>query len=103
PVSAFGGVLAFNRALDEETAREVAKTFIEAIAAPDYAPGALSVLSAKKNVRLMRVNGDCAGLVVKSISGGFLAQTPDVHELTRDKIAVKTKRAPTEEEWVALE
>jgi len=103
PVSAFGGVLAFNRALDEETAREVAKTFIEAIAAPDYSAEALTVLAAKKNLRLMQVRGAGAGLVVKSISGGFLAQTADVHLLTRDQIQVKTKRAPTEEEWIALE
>ena len=61
------------------------------------------MLAAKKNLRLMRVSGDGAGLVVKSISGGFLAQTPDVHRLTRDQITVKTKRAPTEEEWIALE
>src|SRR6185295_20210935 len=53
PVSAYGGVLAFNRSLDEETAREVAKTFIEAIAAPDYAAEALAALSGKKNMRLM--------------------------------------------------
>src|SRR5450755_3338681 len=51
PVSAFGGVLAFNRTLDEETAREIAKTFIEAIAAPDYDAGARSVLAGKKNLR----------------------------------------------------
>ena len=55
PVSAFGGVLAFNRILDEETAREIAKTFIEAIAAPDYEPGARSALAAKKNLRLLKV------------------------------------------------
>ena len=55
PVSAYGGVIGFNRAVDEETAREIAKTFIEAIAAPDYSPEALAVLPAKKNLRLMRV------------------------------------------------
>ena len=51
----------------------------------------------------MRVAGDADGLVVKSISGGFLAQTPDLHRLTRAQIQVKTKRAPSEEEWTALE
>ena len=103
PVSAYGGVLAFNRPLDEETAREVAKTFIEAIAAPDYSPEALAAVASKKNLRLMRVSADDDGLVVKSISGGFLAQTPDVHRLVREQVQVKTKRAPTEEEWTALE
>ena len=103
PVSAYGGVLAFNRALDEETAREVAKTFIEAIAAPDYTPEALAVLGAKKNLRLMKVSGGGDGLVVKSIGGGFLAQTADLHHLTRAATQVKTKRAPTDQEWAALE
>ena len=55
PVSAFGGVIGFNRTVDAETAREIAKTFVEAIAAPDYTPEALEVLRAKKNLRLMRV------------------------------------------------
>jgi phosphoribosylaminoimidazolecarboxamide formyltransferase/IMP cyclohydrolase len=103
PVSAYGGVLAFNRPVDEATAREISKTFIEAIAAPDYTAEALSVLSGKKNLRLMKVTGAGDGLVVKSISGGFLAQTPDVHRLTRTETKVKTKRAPTDEEWAALE
>ena len=103
PVSAFGGVLGFNRAMDEETAREVAKTFIEAIAAPDYSAEALAILTAKKNLRLMKVAAGSSDLVVKSIAGGFLAQTPDVHRLDRGAVEVKTQRAPGEEEWTALE
>ncbi|HOL73124.1 MAG TPA: bifunctional phosphoribosylaminoimidazolecarboxamide formyltransferase/IMP cyclohydrolase [Bryobacteraceae bacterium] len=103
PVSAFGGVLAFNRPVDEETAREIAKTFIEAIAAPDYTQEALAILTAKKNLRLLKVASDGApGLVVKSITGGFLAQTPDIHQLDPARLEVKTKRAPTEEELRAL-
>ncbi len=77
PVSAFGGVLAFNRTLDEETAREIAKTFIEAIAAPDYEPGARSALAGKKNLRMLKVDPAPDEPVVKSISGGYLVQTPD--------------------------
>jgi phosphoribosylaminoimidazolecarboxamide formyltransferase/IMP cyclohydrolase len=103
PVSAYGGVLAFNRAMDGDTAAEVAKIFTEAIAAPDYSEEALRILGAKKNLRVLRVAAVPPELVVKSISGGFLAQTPDVHRLDREQIQVKTKRAPTEEEWVALE
>jgi phosphoribosylaminoimidazolecarboxamide formyltransferase/IMP cyclohydrolase len=104
PVSAFGGVLAFNRRLDEDTAHEIAKTFIEAIAAPDYSAEALAVLTAKKNLRLLRVSPAPAGeLVIKSISGGYLAQTPDAHRLTPSETAVKTKREPSTEEWQALE
>jgi phosphoribosylaminoimidazolecarboxamide formyltransferase/IMP cyclohydrolase len=103
PLSAYGGVIGFNRAVDEETAREVAKTFIEAIAAPDYSLEALVVLRAKKNLRLMRVTPGSNSLVVKSISGGFLAQTADDLTLDRAAAVVKTKRAPSEEEWQALE
>ena len=104
PVSAFGGVLAFNREVDGETAGEIAKTFIEAIAAPGYSTDALDLLSAKKNLRLMRVSQPAAGaLVVKSLSGGFLVQTPDNKRIDRAACEVKTRRAPTEEEWKALE
>ena len=103
PVSAYGGVLAFNRTLDGETAAEIAKTFIEAIAAPDYTEDALRILEQKKNLRLLKVLGGPAENVVKSISGGFLAQTPDIHRLSRAETQVATKRAPTDAEWVALE
>ena len=104
PVSAYGGVLAFNRALDEDTAVEIARTFIEAIAAPGYSGKALAILAAKKNLRLLRVTNPVADpLVVKSISGGFLAQTADLHNLDRTQVQVKTDRAPSEEEWSALE
>ncbi len=103
PLSAYGGVLGFNGAVDEETAREVSKTFIEAIAAPDYSPEALAVLRTKKNLRLMRVAAGSNPLVVNSISGGFLAQTPDDATLDRAAAVVKTKRSPSAEEWRALE
>ncbi len=107
PVSAYGGVIGFNRTVDEETARECAKTFLEAIAAPDYAPEALAALRGKKNLRLMQAAAGGDGLVVKSISGGYLAQTPDTARLDRGMMQmgaqVKTKRTPSDEEWIALE
>jgi phosphoribosylaminoimidazolecarboxamide formyltransferase / IMP cyclohydrolase len=103
PVSAYGGVIGFNRLVDEETAREVAKTFIEAIAAPGYSPEALTVLAPKKNLRLMRVAPGLDPLVIKSISGGCLAQSADSHRLERAKTEVRTQRTPTDEEWAALE
>ena len=103
PVSAYGGVIAVNRTVDEETAREMAKTFLEAIAAPGFTPEALAVLQVKRNLRLMRVTAADDRLVVKSISGGFLAQTVDDAALDRANAVVKTKRAPTEEEWRGLE
>src|SRR5579863_1335114 len=103
PVSAYGGVLAFNRTLDGETAAEISKTFIEAIAAAEYSDDALRALRDKKNLRLLQAAPAQAELMVKSISGGFLAQTPDTHRLTRAETQIKTKRAPSEDEWAALE
>jgi phosphoribosylaminoimidazolecarboxamide formyltransferase/IMP cyclohydrolase len=103
PVSAFGGVLAFNRQLDEDTAREISKTFVEAIAAPGYSEAALALLKAKKNLRLLKVSpAQEDELVIKSISGGYLAQTPDTHRLAREECAVRSKRQPSEDEWRAL-
>lgn len=104
PVSAFGGVLAFNRPVDGETAAEVTKMFTEAIAAPDFTPEALDIFSAKKNLRLLQVAPAApAELVVRSISGGYLAMDPDVSTESRAAFQVKTKRRPTEQEWAALE
>jgi len=104
PISAFGGVLAFNGEVDEETAQEVSKLFVEAIAAPAFSARALEILQAKKNLRLVQVKAAAADEpVVKSISGGMLVQTADTGRTTRDTAKVVTRRAPTEDEWVALE
>ena len=103
PVSAFGGVLAFNQELDENTAQEVGKLFVEAIAAPAFSPGALAVLQSKKNLRLVLVDALVrAEAVVRSIGGGLLAQTPDRIPFDFSKVQVKTERAPTPEEQRAL-
>ncbi len=103
PVSAFGGVIGFNREVDEETAAEIAKLFVEAIAAPAWSAAALAILQAKKNIRLVRVAQAHDPLVVKSISGGCLAQTADDPGFDRATSEVKTRRAPTAEERIALE
>jgi phosphoribosylaminoimidazolecarboxamide formyltransferase / IMP cyclohydrolase len=103
PVSAYGGVIGINRVVDEETAREMAKLFVEAIAAPGYSEAALAALAAKKNLRLMRVAAGLDRLVVKSISGGYLAQTADDAKLDRAQCVVKSQRQPTDQEWRALE
>jgi phosphoribosylaminoimidazolecarboxamide formyltransferase/IMP cyclohydrolase len=103
PVSAFGGVLAFNRTVDRETAAEIAKTFIEAIAAPGYDSAARELLAAKKNLRLLAVARAPEEPVVKSIGGGYLVQTADTHRLERGECQVKTERSPSAEEWRALE
>jgi phosphoribosylaminoimidazolecarboxamide formyltransferase / IMP cyclohydrolase len=104
PVSAFGGVLAFNRALDAATAEEVAKLFVECIVAPGYAAAALEKLGAKKNLRLLEMQSGEAveELDLKRISGGMLAQEADRHELAEADLKVVTERAPTPAETRAL-
>jgi phosphoribosylaminoimidazolecarboxamide formyltransferase/IMP cyclohydrolase len=103
PVSAFGSVLAFNRELDAAAAAAVAELFVEAIAAPRFSPEALRTLTAKKNLRLIEVADTAPGLVVKSIGGGYLAQSEDTLTLDPEKLRVVTKRQPSADEKAALE
>jgi phosphoribosylaminoimidazolecarboxamide formyltransferase/IMP cyclohydrolase len=103
PVSAFGGVLAFNREVDAETASETSKLFVEAVVAPSFASDALAALKIKKNLRLVRVTPvSKPELVIKSISGGLLAQTADIAPLARATLEVRSTRQPTADEWDAL-
>ena len=102
-MSAYGGVLAFNRAVDRETAEEIAKTFIEAIAAPGYDAAARELLAVRRNLRLLAVSRAPEEPVVKSISGGFLVQTADSHRLERGECTVTTDRPPSDGEWRALD
>jgi phosphoribosylaminoimidazolecarboxamide formyltransferase/IMP cyclohydrolase len=102
PVSAFGGVVAVNRTVDEETASEMAKLFVEAIVAPDFADQALTILQNKKNLRLMRAAAHTDPTVLKSISGGYLVQTADAVGFDRGSCTVPSKRQPTEDEWAAM-
>jgi len=104
PVSAFGGVLAFNRAVDAATAEEVAKLFVECMVAPGFEAGALEKLAAKKNLRLLEMPREAAPveLDLKRISGGVLVQEPDRHELDEGTLKVATERAPTDPERRAL-
>ncbi len=103
PVSAFGGVLAFNREVDRETAQEVSQLFVEAVAAPAFSPESLAILTTKKNVRLVQVSPlEKPELVIKSISGGLLSQTVDQSPLDPAALKVVTSRAPNGEELRAL-
>jgi len=100
PVSAFGGVIAINRVLDAATAEELSKLFVECIVAPGYEPAALEKFAAKKNLRLLEMQrGESIHeLDFKRISGGFLVQDPDKHELAEADLKVATDRAPTAKE-----
>ncbi|HXZ78571.1 MAG TPA: bifunctional phosphoribosylaminoimidazolecarboxamide formyltransferase/IMP cyclohydrolase [Terriglobales bacterium] len=102
PVSAFGGVIGVNRPVDGETAAEMAKLFVEAIAAPGFDQSAREKFAAKKNLRLVEVVPAPAGRVVKNISGGLLMQDADVRPLTGTDLRVVTERKPTAEEMRAL-
>ena len=102
PVSAFGGVIGINRDIDEAAAEEIAKLFVEAIAAPTYSAGALSRFSAKKNLRLLQVRPAPQSTVLKQVSGGVLLQDADVHQLSRSDLKVVSKRQPGEDEISAL-
>ncbi|MBS4075315.1 bifunctional phosphoribosylaminoimidazolecarboxamide formyltransferase/IMP cyclohydrolase [Ameyamaea chiangmaiensis] len=106
PVSAFGGIVALNRTLDEDAAARIAAIFTEVIVAPDATDGARAVLAKKKNLRLLLTGAlpDPAegGVVVRSVAGGFLAQTRDNGRVAAADLKVVTKRAPTERELADL-
>ncbi|MGH9638595.1 MAG: bifunctional phosphoribosylaminoimidazolecarboxamide formyltransferase/IMP cyclohydrolase, partial [Bryobacteraceae bacterium] len=94
---------AFNREVDRETAAAVRQLFVEAVAAPSFSEEALAILAGKKNLRLVKIRLAASGdLVIKSISGGLLAQTADSAALEANKLEVKTGRPPTPEEMQAL-
>ncbi|MGF1591787.1 MAG: bifunctional phosphoribosylaminoimidazolecarboxamide formyltransferase/IMP cyclohydrolase [Kiloniellaceae bacterium] len=102
PVSAFGGIIAVNRALDAATAEEVAKLFAEVVIAPEVDDTAKAVLASKKNLRVLVTGGlpdpAAEGVVVTPLAGGFLAQSRDNGRIDPAKLQVVTKRAPSERE-----
>jgi phosphoribosylaminoimidazolecarboxamide formyltransferase/IMP cyclohydrolase len=98
PVSAFGGVIGVNRTVDAAAASEMAKLFLEVIAAPAFDEGAKAAFASKKNLRLVEVPAGRQNWVLKNISGGMLIQDSDLHRLAESDLKVVTKRAPTAEE-----
>ena len=107
-LSAFGGIVALNREVDEATAKVLAETFVECIVAPSFARGAIELLRAKKNLRLLAtgswLGAEHEALTYKRVGGGLVVQDRDATaagEVTRGKVA--TKRAPTAEEMKSLE
>lgn len=104
PLSAFGGIVAFNREVDEQAARALVEIFIEVVVAPAYTDSALDVLKTKKNLRVLRIDSTPSntGLEYRQISGGMLVQTLDTHRLSSTDLKVVSKRQPTEEEIRAL-
>jgi phosphoribosylaminoimidazolecarboxamide formyltransferase/IMP cyclohydrolase len=104
PVSAFGGVIGFNRTVSEAAARVIAETFFEAIVAPEYEPGALGIFASKKNLRLLRMGSATAPAPfdIRAVSGGLLIQDRDHGLLDQARLKVVSARGPSEEEMIAL-
>jgi len=104
PISAFGGVIGLNETVTEEIAKHVKEIFFEVVVAPDFTAKAIEILSAKKNLRLVKVPVNAleykasqkAGL--KVLPFGVLIQTPDQAELTKDSFTVSTSHKPTAEQ-----
>lgn len=105
PESAFGGIIAFNRELDIETAKAiVSRQFVEVIIAPSIAQGVLEITAAKKNVRVLTcgelppINERAQQLDYKRVNGGLLIQDQDLAMITAEELKVVTKCVPTESE-----
>ncbi|HYL91830.1 MAG TPA: bifunctional phosphoribosylaminoimidazolecarboxamide formyltransferase/IMP cyclohydrolase [Alphaproteobacteria bacterium] len=102
PVSAFGGVIGLNRMVDGEAAEEMAKLFVEAIAAPGFDAVARQKFAAKKNLRLLEIQAGPQKFVMKNVSGGMLVQDADMRPLTPADLKVVSARQPSPEEMRAM-
>ncbi len=104
PISAFGGIVAFNRSVDAETASAVNEVFTEVVLAPEFDAEALEIFRQKKNLRVLRVEEikNSGGLEYKQISGGVLVQNRDNLIVTVEDLRVVSEKKPTEEEIRAM-
>jgi phosphoribosylaminoimidazolecarboxamide formyltransferase/IMP cyclohydrolase len=109
PTSAFGGIVAVSREVDDALAAELSETFLECVVAPSFSAAALERLASKKNLRLLAVGPRPAGAparpghVVRSVAGGLLVQSADHGVAAAVDAKVVTKRPPTAEELVGLD
>lgn len=100
-VSAFGGIVAFNKIVDIETAQQLGKIFLEVVIAPDFSAEALEILSKKKNLRLLKLgelNKSARSFTLKTITGGFLVQQKDGKLVDKAEWKNASKRSPTAQE-----
>jgi phosphoribosylaminoimidazolecarboxamide formyltransferase/IMP cyclohydrolase len=99
PTSAFGGIVALNQSIDRSAAEEITKIFTEVVIAPDATAEAKEIFAARKNLRLLLTGGladsRAAGLLVRSVAGGFLVQSRDARNADDLDLKVVTKRAPS--------
>lgn len=105
PTSIFGGIIAFNRTVDAETANQLHEIFLEIIIAPAFTDEALNILTKKKNIRLLTVSfttNEVKEKMLTSVEGGLLVQDQDRYTLNDAEMKVVTEREPTAEELEAL-
>ena len=104
PVSAFGGIVAFNQKVDAAVARSVIEVFSEVIIAPEYDNEALEIFRSKKNLRVLKsaTRNPQSAIEYRQISGGFLVQDSDVHRLDTADLNIVTERKPTDAEIRAM-
>ncbi|OED35031.1 bifunctional phosphoribosylaminoimidazolecarboxamide formyltransferase/IMP cyclohydrolase [PVC group bacterium (ex Bugula neritina AB1)] len=107
PISAFGGIIGFNRNVDLSTANSVISTFVEMVIAPSFDQDALSAFAKKPNIRLLQV-GDLKDFKsgtqkdMKKVIGGLLVQERDTLEIDQSSMKVVTNEKPSEAQWRAL-
>ena len=97
PVSSYGGIAAFNKAVDKQTAEEIIKTYFEVVIAPGYEDGVVDILKNKKNMRILTTHGVAEQTTtpwLETISGGFLVQERDIHHLDVNTLQVVTETKP---------
>ncbi len=104
PTSAFGGIIAVNRALDANAARAIAGQFVEVVIAPQVTPEALAVFAAKENIRVLEVPlaPGANAFDIKRVGGGLLVQTPDGLNVSATQLKVVTRRKPTDAQLADL-
>jgi phosphoribosylaminoimidazolecarboxamide formyltransferase/IMP cyclohydrolase len=103
PLSAFGGVIAFNRPVDEATASKLSEQFVEVLFAPGYDDAAMEILTRKASIRILENNERRTAMVaepdVQQVLGGLLVQDRDIEFADRTEMEVATARVPTDDEW----
>ncbi|SHF82354.1 bifunctional phosphoribosylaminoimidazolecarboxamide formyltransferase/IMP cyclohydrolase [Ornithinibacillus halophilus] len=105
PISIFGGIVALNREVDVDTARQLSEIFLEIVLAPSFSNEALNILTQKKNIRLLEVElipDESSQHKFTTVSGGVLVQHKDDGMIQEEQVTVATKREPTEQEMMDL-
>jgi phosphoribosylaminoimidazolecarboxamide formyltransferase/IMP cyclohydrolase len=103
PTSAFGGIVACNRAVDRDSAAALQEVFLEVVVAPGFDPDALELLRRRRNLRLLSPSADWGELELRTLPGGVLVQEPDRLGWDPTGLRVVTTRQPTEAEWRSLQ